>query len=101
MNKFTHITVTSIEQALPFLAQGAQPLAGGTDMLTRLKDGLASPERLLSLRELDELRGMQRRDDGTLWIGARTTLTELERETAIAGGPYRALAQAAHSAASP
>jgi xanthine dehydrogenase YagS FAD-binding subunit len=68
-------------------------------LVTRLKEHLADPERLVSLRGL-ELRGILEQAGG-MQIGALATLAELERDPRLRGGPYRALAQAARSAASP
>jgi xanthine dehydrogenase YagS FAD-binding subunit len=99
MRKFTHVTATSLAEVIPLLDHRTRPLAGGTDLVTQLKDHLISPDRLVSLRGLG-LRGVAVRA-GRLYIGALTTLSELERDPQLRSDPYRALAQAAHSAASP
>jgi xanthine dehydrogenase YagS FAD-binding subunit len=51
-------------------------LAGGTDLVTALKQGLTAPTRVVSLRNIKELRGI---DDGRqgLRIGSMTTLGEI------------------------
>lgn len=99
MKRFTHITPTSIKDVIPLLSEHTRPLAGGTDLLTELKEGLAAPDQLVSLRKLSELRGLTF-DDG-IQVGALTTLTELSRHPQIKDGPYQALAQSARLAASP
>src|SRR6266545_6865204 len=99
MRKFTYVTATSLAEVIPLLDHRTRPLAGGTDLVTQLKDHLISPDRLVSLRGLG-LRGVAVRA-GRLYIGALTTLSELERDPQLRSDPYRALAQAAHSAASP
>ena len=69
----------SLEAALELLAMHAgevKPLAGGTDILVRAKDGLQSRAALLDLTAVPELKGIEERA-GHLWIGAGTTHTEL------------------------
>ena len=99
MKRFTHITPTSIHEVIPLLSEHTRPLAGGTDLLTELKEGLVEPDQLVSLRKLSELRGLT--FDAGVHIGALTTLTELSRHPQIKDGPYQALAQSARLAASP
>ena len=99
MKRFTHITPTSIHEVIPLLSEHTRPLAGGTDLLTELKEGLVEPDQLVSLRKLSELRGVT--FDAGVHIGALTTLTELRRHPQIKDGPYQALAQSARLAASP
>lgn len=99
MKRFMYFSPTSLAEAIPLLGGGARPLAGGTDLVALMAAGELAPERLVSLGGLD-LRGIAYGADG-LRIGALTTLAELERAPLLAEGPYRALAEAARSAASP
>lgn len=79
----------------------ARPLAGGTDLLQLLKDGLVDAEHLIDLRGLaPALAGVEVGPGGALRVGALTTLAELA-EHPLVRGSYRALAQAAELAASP
>lgn len=59
-------------------APGARPLAGGTDLLVRMKEDLERPEVLVSLADLEELRGI-REVDGEIVIGAAVSHEELSR----------------------
>ncbi|MFT4542620.1 MAG: 4-hydroxybenzoyl-CoA reductase subunit beta, partial [Planctomycetota bacterium] len=52
----------------------AMVIAGGTDLLPNMKHELFEPETLVSLQGIEELRGIRVLDDGTLSIGAMTTL---------------------------
>lgn len=79
---------------------GAHCLAGGQSLVAMMNLGLASPERLVSLRRIGELRGIEPTADGGLRIGAMTThaeLAELSAETPAA----RLLAQTARTVAYP
>jgi xanthine dehydrogenase YagS FAD-binding subunit len=97
MNAFDYERAASLEDALARMGAGAQALAGGTDLLTLMKAGLAAPQRLVDVKRTLP-RGIEARTDG-LAIGAGTTLAELERHPAIRER-HAALAQAASLAAS-
>ena len=97
MNAFEYERAASLEDALARMGAGAQALAGGTDLLTLMKAGLATPQRVVDLKRTLP-RGVEARADG-LAIGAGATLAELERHPAIREG-YAALAQASSLAAS-
>ena len=70
---------------------GARLIAGGTDLLVKMKQGLVVPETLVSLKKLDGLKEIAL-GPGGLFIGARVTLNELinsdlirEKYASIAG----------------
>jgi xanthine dehydrogenase YagS FAD-binding subunit len=101
MHPFTHIDATSVAEAIPLLDATSRPLAGGTDMLPLMKEGIVTPERLVNLKRTDDLRHVHiRTEDSGLLIGALTTLAELSENASVRSG-YTALAQAAGEAASP
>ncbi|HZC30404.1 MAG TPA: xanthine dehydrogenase family protein subunit M [Gaiellaceae bacterium] len=70
---------TSVAEALALLAEndGARALAGGQTLINVMKARAASPDKLIDLNGLDELKGIELGADGTLTIGAMTTYTEL------------------------
>jgi xanthine dehydrogenase YagS FAD-binding subunit len=90
---------TTLQEAFTLKSDGARWFAGGTDLVPELKSALASPRRLVNLKRIDELRGIQVTGDGVR-IGALTTLTEIA-EHEIIRASYRALAQACDLSASP
>ncbi|HEY5348147.1 MAG TPA: xanthine dehydrogenase family protein subunit M [Candidatus Lustribacter sp.] len=60
-------------------------IAGGTALSLMVQSHIFKPTRLVSLRRLDgALRGVHVEPDGSLRIGALTTLTELERSPVLA-----------------
>ncbi len=81
----------SAEAAAAALGNGAVALAGGTDLVPLLRDGIVRAERLVELREAIP-RGVH---DGR--VGAGTTLAELEASPEIP----QALREACAAAASP
>jgi carbon-monoxide dehydrogenase medium subunit len=69
----------SLDEALGVLSgtDGAIALAGGQTLINVMKARAASPDALVDLAALDELRGIELAADGTLSIGPMTTYTEL------------------------
>ena len=69
----------TVEEAISLLAthDGARALAGGQTLLNVMKARVASPEVLVDLADLEELRSIGFSPDGLLEIGAMTTYAEL------------------------
>jgi xanthine dehydrogenase YagS FAD-binding subunit len=79
MNAFTYARPRTLGDALRMLRSGAaSALAGGTDLLGLMKDGLARPEALIDLTGIEGLRGWSHARGKGLRIGALTPLVELE-----------------------
>lgn len=73
------VAPTTVPEALDELAEdGAMVLGGGTATALLLKNGLVQPSKLVWLEHVDALRGIDVAD-GSLRIGATTTLRELAR----------------------
>ncbi len=77
----------------------ARLLAGGTDLLVDLKTGRVQSSHMVSIRAVAELRGVSM-CDGTLRIGALTTVTELDQSPILADG-FNALRDATSRMAAP
>jgi aerobic carbon-monoxide dehydrogenase medium subunit len=69
----------SAGEALELLSanDGARALAGGQTLINVMKARAASPDMLVDLNGLEELRGIELAGDGTITIGSMTTYTEL------------------------
>jgi carbon-monoxide dehydrogenase medium subunit len=69
----------SVAEALDLLRAniGARALAGGQTLINVMKARAASPDALVDLNGIDELKGIDLAADGTLTVGAMTTYTEL------------------------
>jgi carbon-monoxide dehydrogenase medium subunit len=70
---------TTLEQALEILAghPGARALAGGQTLINVMKARAASPDALVDLSGIPELKGIELGSDGTLEIGPMTTYAEV------------------------
>jgi carbon-monoxide dehydrogenase medium subunit len=69
----------SVQEAVRLLSDndGARALAGGQTLINVMKARAASPDMLIDLRDLEDLRGIDLATDGTVSIGAMVTYTEL------------------------
>jgi carbon-monoxide dehydrogenase medium subunit len=86
----------SVAEAADLLAQWgdeARIIAGGTAVVLMLKNQLIAPSALVSLGGLAELRYIHTDGDGTIRIGAMTTIREVERSPVVQAA-YPALAHA-------
>ena len=106
MNAFEWMSPRSLNEALQALRlpagdpdEAPQALAGGQDLLTVLKDGLARPNRVVNLKTLPGMNQLKLRSDG-LHIGALVRLHVLEEDADIRRH-FPGLAEAAASIASP
>ena len=100
--EFTFHSPGSVEAAVALLSKfgaDARLIAGGTDLLPNMKQGLQSPGHLISLQDVAELRGV-RVEGGLLVIGAMTSLDAIA-EHADVRSLAQALAEAAASVGGP
>ena len=101
LRKFSYKRATSIQAAADAATRpGAHILAGGTDLLGCLRDGVFSADTLVSISGIKALKGISARPGGGLRIGALTTLSEVAADRQVLSS-YPVLAQAAAAAASP
>src|SRR5919204_6574076 len=70
---------SSLEEAIGLLQanDGARALAGGQTLINVMKARAASPDALVDLNGLEELKGIDLAADGTLTIGAMATYAEI------------------------
>lgn len=97
MRAFAYERPSRLDQALGLLAdQGndARLLAGGTDLIIRIRDGSIRPRTVIDVKRVAELRRAISEGDGHLVIGARTVMTDLLHDERIRRD-YTALAEAA------
>jgi 4-hydroxybenzoyl-CoA reductase beta subunit len=99
---FRYFRPRDLGEAVAALAAGggeASLLAGGTDLLISMQQGLVRPATLVSLRGLAELKGIDPGDSGLLRMGAGVTLTDLAEHPLVVRN-FPVLAAAARSVGS-
>ena len=102
MKSFEYATPRTVDEAVEQLDDKwgeTEVLAGGTDLVTCLKQGLTAPTRVVSLKAVKGLKGISSAK-GTLTIGAMTTMGELA-DNADVQKHFPSLATAAKNIASP
>ena len=97
MRPFAYERPTSLPAAVALLTDlgpDARLLAGGTDLIIRLRDGTIQPRVVVDLKRIAELDDGIRDSDGGLTIGARSTMTAIAADPRIRHD-FQALAEAA------
>ena len=95
MRRFELALPSSVAECLPLLAAhggAAKLVAGGTDLLPQMKNGLLRPAWVVDLSGVAELRALGDDDGGGLRIGAAVTARALELDARVRAR-YPALAE--------
>ena len=99
MQNFEYANPTTLQEALALLSADSAVLAGGTDLLSMMKDYTATPKRVVNIKGVKELGGISKTAAG-LRIGASVTVDEIATN-ALVKAEYPSLAMAAMGIASP
>ena len=98
---FSYARPGSLEDVLTLLEEDkAHVHAGGTDLLSCLRDHVFEVDTVVSISSLKDLRGIRQTSDGGLSIGSMTTITEVAENTLVRKHSP-GLSQAASEVASP
>lgn len=78
INEFEYVRPRTLKQAVQALARdpGAQVLAGGTDLIPWMRDGLASPTKLVDIKGIRGLNRIRVRS-GRLVLGCLVTFSQV------------------------
>jgi CO/xanthine dehydrogenase FAD-binding subunit len=80
VKSFEYLRPESLEQLLMLMrlhGSGARLLAGGTDLLVRLRKGSDFPPILIDLKRVADIRNDIMESDGIIRIGARAVMTDV------------------------
>jgi xanthine dehydrogenase YagS FAD-binding subunit len=102
MRPFDYASPTAADQVPGLLGKNwgeVEILAGGSDLLSLMKDEITTPKRLVNIKEIQSLHGIKTIPDA-LTIGSLTTLAEIAVNKQVQAS-YPMLAAAAGDAASP
>jgi xanthine dehydrogenase YagS FAD-binding subunit len=103
MQPLEYASPATREQAVRLLGTEpgrSAPLAGGSDLLALMKDGVETPRRLVNLKAIEGITGVRSEKGGGLRIGALTTIDDLAADAALAWD-HAVLAAAAGRVAGP
>mgnify|MGYP002780972284 CR=1 FL=1 len=101
MKPFSYVKAGNEQQALAALGRErgkVLPLAGGMDLVSLLKDRIATPDRLVNVKGLDGT--ITATPDGGLRIGAAVRLVDLQAHATVLA-QYKAVAEAAAEVGTP
>jgi len=104
MKSFKHVNAETVDEAVKSLKNNrgrAKLIAGGTDLLSTLKDKIlpAYPETIVNIKTIPKLNYISEDADG-LKIGALAKLEEIA-QSPVVKGKYKILAEAAEAVATP
>src|SRR5215468_204536 len=103
MQKFEYASPTTKEQAVALLSDkwgDAEVIAGGTDLLSLMKDHIVTPKRVVNLKDIRDLQGISYSAGSGLRMGSLVTFDQLLENTQVRSA-YPALTQAAEGVTSP
>jgi len=95
MRRFDLVLPQSLDDCLKILAQRgdqAKLVAGGTDLLPQMKNGVTRPKVVVDLSGIERVRQIHTGNGQGLRIGAAVTAREIELSPGIRG-PYQAIAE--------
>ena len=97
MNRFEYARPSTLSEAVGLLAQNgerARVLAGGTDLLIRLRDRTLTPAMVVDVKRIPELAPSISEGEGAVRVSAGTTMTDI-MESEVMRRSFPALAEAA------
>jgi carbon-monoxide dehydrogenase medium subunit len=97
MHTFAYARPATLAEAVALLAEhgaAARVLAGGTDLIIRLRDGTLVPDVVIDLKRIASLRPGVREEAGLVVIGATTVMTDVAADPLVRRH-FAALADAA------
>lgn len=101
MHNFEYASPKTLDQAVALLGGNwgeTEVLAGGTDLLSLMKDFIVAPKRIVNIKDIPDLKGIRMVRDGSARIGALATIEQLIEAF---GKSVPAIAQAASGITSP
>jgi len=102
MQSFEYVNPTTVQEAVGLLGSKwgqTDVLAGGTDLISLMKDHLHEPKRVVNIKNIKELEGVSKTADG-LRIGALVTMDELAKNADVKAS-FKSLSDAAAGIPSP
>ena len=88
MRRFELALPSTVDECLAALSEGGEVrvVAGGTDLLPQMKNGLVKPARVVDLSGIPDLKKLEIGSDGALHIGAAVTARDVELSGIVRDG---------------
>jgi carbon-monoxide dehydrogenase medium subunit len=85
LKNFSYFEPASVTEAVEILAEeeGAFPLAGGTDLLVRMKRGAVHPAALVNLKHIQNLKKIKSENGNGITIGALASISDIQGSPVI------------------
>lgn len=83
MKEFEYVAPKTVKEAVNILAtykEKATILAGGTDVVIKLRDEISDPEFVVDIKHIDELKGIKFDMKEGLFVGARATMHDIQND---------------------
>ncbi len=61
----------------------ARIISGGSDVLIKIREGRMAGTSLVSIRDIEELKGIERKESGDIYIGAGTVFSHITADPII------------------
>ncbi|MEO0460133.1 MAG: xanthine dehydrogenase family protein subunit M [Myxococcota bacterium] len=86
MHSFDVLRASTVKDALHEFRQAphAKFVAGGTNLVDLMKEGVENPKTLIDINRIDELRRFEFRDDGSIYLGALVSNSDIAWHEEIA-----------------
>jgi len=86
MKPFEYYAPATLEAAVEIMArydEGVYPVAGGTDLIPKMRYGQIQPKVVVNLKRIPGLAEITPQEDGGLRIGALATLTQIAKSSHV------------------
>lgn len=80
-----YYNAVSVDEALQLMKDhpSARLIAGGSDVLIRIREGKMAGCELICIRDIQELHGIERKEDGSICIGAAESFSNIARNSLV------------------
>lgn len=75
----------TIDDAICFLKENPEAviISGGSDVLIKMREGKLAGSSLVSIHDLEEIKGIRKESDGTIAIGSASTFAEITQNEIV------------------
>ena len=80
-----YYNASTVEEAIKLLKEhpDARIISGGSDVLIKIREGKYAGTSLVSIHDIDEIKGVKKKENGHIYIGAGTTFSHITNDSVI------------------